>query len=490
MNIFLSYNWNNKTEADYIEKNLSSIGISIKRDINNLNYKDDLREFMTQIRESDYAIILVSVDYLKSPNCLFELTQLFKDKDYDKKILPIICDNTKIYSVSDKVSIIKYWSEKCNEIETQIKILEPTNALNLLKELKLYKDIYSSIDEFLENISKRLNINISDAVKNNFKDILDFIGFDHNPLKKEIIRIRSIDNIHLKELELEKLLRQYHNNKDIIFAIGYVNLIEAKNYLKAKEYFKEYIIYDNQSYIAFNNLGLAYQNLNEIELAEEYYNKGLEINPNGFEIFHNLGNLEVKKKNYTKARELYIKTIGLYPNDAETFYNIAKIYTDFEGNFVLGKVNYLKAIDLEPDFVMAYNNLASIYLREKNFEDAIKALELGLKYNPDDSISLCNLATLTTLHSKDHTKAKRYYRESIRLNNLYLSPKLGLAKLLLLYFEDAEEAKELLLDAHKIEPNNQDVLIHLSIVYDLIGDKIKSKEYEEKVLKIYPDLKK
>lgn len=84
-----------------------------------------------------------------------------------------------------------------------------------------------------------------------------------------------------------------------------------------------------------------------------------------------------------------------------------------------------------------------------------------------NSISLCNLATLTTLHSKDHTKAKRYYRESIRLNNLYLSPKLGLAKLLLLYFEDAEEAKELLLDAHKIEPNNQDVLIHLSIVYDL-----------------------
>jgi tetratricopeptide (TPR) repeat protein len=490
MNIFLSYNWNNKTEADYIEKNLSSIGISIKRDINNLNYKDDLREFMTQIRESDYAIILVSVDYLKSPNCLFELIQLFKDKDYDKKILPIIFDNTKIYSVSDKVSIIKYWSEKCIEIESQIKILEPTNALNLLKELKLYKDIYSSIDEFLENISKRLNINISDAVKNNFKDILDFIGFDHNPLKKEIIRIRSIDNIHLKELEFEKLLRQYPNNKDIIFAIGYINLIEAKNYLKAKEYFKEYIIYDNQSYIAFNNLGLAYQNLNEIELAEEYYNKGLEINPNGFEIFLNLGNLEAKKKNYTKARELYIKTIGLYPNDAETFYNIAKIYTDFEGNFVLGKVNYLKAIDLEPDFVMAYNNLASIYLREKNFEDAIKTLELGLKYNTDDSISLCNLATLTTLHSKDHTKAKRYFRESIRLNNLYLSPKLGLAKLLLLYFEDAEEAKELLLDAHKIEPNNQDVLIHLSIVYDLIGDKTKSKEFEEKVLKIYPDLKK
>jgi tetratricopeptide (TPR) repeat protein len=490
MNIFLSYNWNNKPQADYIEKNLSSLGISIKRDINDLNYKDDLREFMTQIRESDFAIILVSVDYLKSPNCLFELTQLFKDKDYDKKILPIICDKTKIYGIGEKVSIIKYWSEKCTEIESQIQVLEPTNALNLLKELKLYKDIYSSIDEFIENITKRLNINFSDAVKNNFKDILDFIGFDHNPLQEEIIRIGGIDNLQLKELELEKLLRQYPNNKNVIFAIGYINLNEAKNYLKAKEYFKEYINYDDKSYIAYNNIGLACHNLDEIESSEEYYNKGLELNPDSFEIFHNLGNLEAKKKNYTKAREFYNKTIGLYPNDAETFYNIAKIYTDFEDNFNLGKKNYLKAIELEPDFFMAYNNLASIYLREKNFKEAIKTLELGLKYKSDDYVSLCNLATLTTLHLKDHTKAKRYYRESIRLNNLYVSPKLGLAKLMLLYFEDAEEARELLLDAYNLEPSNQDVLMHLSIVYNIIGDMTKSKEFEEKALEINPNLKK
>jgi tetratricopeptide (TPR) repeat protein len=490
MNIFLSYNWNNKSEADYIEKNLSSLGISIKRDINDLNYKDDLREFMTQIRESDFAIILVSVDYLKSPNCLFELTQLFKDKDYDKKILPIITDKTKIYGVGEKVSIIKHWSEKCTEIESQIQVLEATNALNLLKELKLYKGIYSSIDEFIDNITKRLNINFSDAVKNNFKDILDFIGFDHNPLQEEIIRIGSIDNLQLKELELEKLLRQYPNNKNVIFAIGYINLNEVNNYLKAKEYFKEYINYDDKSYIAYNNIGLACHNLDEIELSEEYYNKGLELNPDSFEIFHNLGNLEAKKKNYTKAREFYNKTIGLYPNDAETFYNIAKIYTDFEDNFDLGKKNYLKAIELEPDFFMAYNNLASIYLREKNFKEAIKTLELGLKYKSDDYVSLYNLATLTTLHLKDHTKAKRYYRESIRLNNLYVSPKLGLAKLMLLYFEDAEEARELLLDAYNLEPSNQEVLMHLSIVYKIIGDMTKSKEFEEKALEINPNLKK
>lgn len=491
MDIFLSYNWNNKTEADYIEKNLSSIGISIKRDLKDIKYKDDLREFMQQIRESDFAIILISVDYLKSPNCLYELSQLFKDKDFDRKILPIICDETKIYGIKEKVSIIKYWSDKCIETEELIKGLEATNSLNILKELKIYKDIYSSIDEFIDNITKRLNVNFSDAVKNNFEDILGFIGYNHDSLQNEILRIRNIDNTQLKEIELEKLLRAYPNNKDIIFALGFFNLNEANNYLKAKNYFTEYIENNNaNSYIAFNNLGLACHNLNEIELAEKYYNKGLDLNPNSFEIFHNLGNLEAKKKNYQKAREFYEKTIGLYPKDAETFYNIAKIYTDFEGKLDLGKQYYKRAIELEPDFFMAYNNLASIYLREKNFDESIRILELGLEQNPNDYVTLYNLATLITIHLKDYAKAKKYFRESIRLNNFYISAKLGLAKLLILNYGDIEEAKELLLDAYKIEPSNEQILVHLSIVYKMLGELENSNEFYNKACEINPKLKK
>ncbi|MGV0830143.1 tetratricopeptide repeat protein [Empedobacter brevis] len=490
MNIFISYNWNNKTEADYVEKNLSSIGISIRRDLKDIKYKDDLREFMRQIRDSDYAIILISTDYLKSPNCLYELSELFKDRDFDKKILPVICDETKIYSIKDKVEIIKYWSDKCIETEESIKVLEPTNSLNLLKELKVYKDIYSSVDEFIDNITKRLNVKFSDAIKNNFEDILMFIGYNQDSLQNEIIRIRNIDNTQLKEIELEKLLRCYPNNKDIIFALGYLNLTESKNNLKAKNYYKEYVeMYNDKSYIAFNNLGLACHNLNEIELSEKYYYKGLELNPDSFEIFHNLGNLEAKKKNYKKAIEFFEKTIGLYPKDAETYYNIAKIYTDFEDNFELGKQNYNRAIELEPDFFMAYNNLASIYLREKNFDKAVKTLELGLEQNPNDPVTLYNLATLITIHLKDFSRAKKYFRESIRLNNFYISAKLGLAKLLILNYGDIDEAKELLLDAIKIEPNNEEILVHLSIVYKLLGELEKAHEYYDKASEINPRLK-
>ena len=95
MDIFLSYSWNNKLQADQIEDNLSAIGLTIIRDINEIKYKDKLTEFMRRIRDADYAIILISIDYLKSPNCVNELIELSKEKEFDRKILPIIVDNQR-----------------------------------------------------------------------------------------------------------------------------------------------------------------------------------------------------------------------------------------------------------------------------------------------------------------------------------------------------------------------------------------------------------
>ncbi|TLX73701.1 tetratricopeptide repeat protein [Labilibacter sediminis] len=482
MDIFLSYNWNNKLEADTIEKNLSSIGINIKRDINDIKYKDDLRSFMSQITETDYALILISNDYLKSPNCLFELTELSKDKNYERKFLPIIVDGASLYSIEDKMELIQYWETKCSEVENLIKTVSPTNAINLIHELKLYKNILASLDDFLQNITRRLNVKYSDSLKTNFKEVLEFIGYDLNSIQKQLLEIRNIEDSHLKELKLDNLGKEYPNNKDVLFTIGYVNLTEIKNYHKAKFSFKKYIDeFDSNSYLACNNLGLACQNLSEKDLADKYYKQGLLLNKNAYQILHNLGNLEASNGNYELAKEYFLRTIEIYPNDAETFYNLAKIYTDFLHDFNLGEKYYWKSIQLEPDFFMAYNNLASIYLRLQNFDRAIELLEQGLEQNPNDYVTHYNLGMLYFNYKKDHIKAKKLFRNSIRLNNNYISAKIGMAKLLILQAQDYHEAEDILLDAYKIEPENKDVLAHLSTVYNLLGDEKKSKEFESKV---------
>lgn len=45
---------------------------------------------MKKIREHDFAILLISHEYLISPNCMYEFLQVLKEKDFEKKILPVI----------------------------------------------------------------------------------------------------------------------------------------------------------------------------------------------------------------------------------------------------------------------------------------------------------------------------------------------------------------------------------------------------------------
>lgn len=110
--LFMSYCWAENEIAEKIYSDLIQIGVSIIKDNHQLAYKDSIKNFMNSIRDSDFAILLISDNYLKSKNCIYEMLQLFKEKEYQKKVLPIIIEGTKIYSAIDRISYIKYWEQK------------------------------------------------------------------------------------------------------------------------------------------------------------------------------------------------------------------------------------------------------------------------------------------------------------------------------------------------------------------------------------------
>ena len=84
------YSWQTKEIADKISSDLQLIGISIIKDNQELNYTDNIPNFMKRIRSCDYALLLLSDSYFKSKNCLFEILELQKDENHWKKILPIV----------------------------------------------------------------------------------------------------------------------------------------------------------------------------------------------------------------------------------------------------------------------------------------------------------------------------------------------------------------------------------------------------------------
>ena len=110
--IFLSYNWNDGETADRIDKYLSgNSGITVKRDMRDIGQWKSIRKFMEGIRQQDYAVLVVSDSYLRSKNCMFEVTEMMKEREYADRIFPAVVEKG-IYDPLVRAGYISYWQQK------------------------------------------------------------------------------------------------------------------------------------------------------------------------------------------------------------------------------------------------------------------------------------------------------------------------------------------------------------------------------------------
>lgn len=184
--IFLSYCWANMDMANEIDELLQSYeGIKIKRDKRELNYGQDIEEFMGTVRQTDHVILLISEEYLTSVNCMYEVSQIIKDYNYSDKITPIILKDVSIYGSENRLKYAKYWNEKYSNLNQEIRKLAIEDNLSLLSELKKIKTICSTIDEILGVLNKRQYYTLKQHKQNNFNDIFKALNMDKVPNQKD-----------------------------------------------------------------------------------------------------------------------------------------------------------------------------------------------------------------------------------------------------------------------------------------------------------------
>ncbi|WP_062353393.1 toll/interleukin-1 receptor domain-containing protein [Bacillus kwashiorkori] len=186
--VFLSYSWNDSDEADIVQGNLSGFeGISVLRDRDILGYSSDITRFMKRIKKTDHAILLISNSYLESVNCMFEVSQLIRDEDYIRKITPILVKNVTIYSIEDRLKYAKYWNDKYNYLNEEIRKLHIEDNVSLVEELKKVKDICSAVDDILSVLNRHQFFKLETHIQNEFNDVFKEMGLDKIPKKRPII---------------------------------------------------------------------------------------------------------------------------------------------------------------------------------------------------------------------------------------------------------------------------------------------------------------
>lgn len=385
--LFISYSWQTKEIADKIASDLSMSLITVIKDNQELGYTNSITDFMKRIRTSDYALLLISDFYLKSKNCLYEVLELIKDDNYWNKVLPIVLEETKIYSALDRLHYIKFWEEKSGELESALTNVKPINSIELFKELKLFQDISFNIDIFIKKVVDSIHLTPTELIEKKYKPIIDKLGLevDTEPLIK-LLDIALIQDLEKREIALDDFIE---SNK------------ESAYYFSVK--------------------GSTARDLRKFEQAIHFYNKGLKIDPNNFAILNNYGQVvEHYSKNYKEAKRLYERAIKSNPHSEIARLNLGVLLRHHFNNPQGAKKQYLKVLEFNPDSYKAHNNISNIYKVVNPDEEQLQKIEFHLKkaieINPEYIEALINYGNFLKVYRKKINEGNEYYQKVRKLD--------------------------------------------------------------------------
>jgi len=392
--IFVSYSWSNTDVADQIERDLSQLQINLVRDVRDIKYKSSIPGFMESIREADYALVLISKEYLESKNCMNEVLNLLKERNYEEKILPIVIGNPGIYSSDNRLEYTAYWQEKRADLEKLISSHSPTAVVNEISELKVVEGIASDINEFLGYISNIKNISFSELKEEGYKSILDSIGCEDVSHLVSLLLISFIPEVEKKEIMIDEWFDKYKATTDSYSIRASVAKIKGDLYK-----------------------------------AEVNYKKALELNPDNAFVLNNYGYMLMElEKEHSKAREMLTKAIKIMPHLTEARLNLGCLLTDKFNEIEEAKEQYEEVISYNPTEERAYNNLANIYKRQSP------------KNKKTENI-ICEL-----------------YARAIELDPNYIAARLGYGNYLSEYVGDFKKAEAEFSAILSIDPNSKELV--------------------------------
>lgn len=193
--LFLSYCQKDSDIANLIEGGLAphiNGKARISRDIRDVEYHESFKKFMQTIESHDFVIMIISDHYLKSRNCMFEVLEVIKDSQFQKKLAFIVLTDediqyyqeqnipsigAKVYSLEGQTEYSLYWAKVEKELQDQIEALgDPTRAIHQIKEKRIVQRILLDLPEFMEFIKDAKGLPLSEHIDSGFKNILKFLG--------------------------------------------------------------------------------------------------------------------------------------------------------------------------------------------------------------------------------------------------------------------------------------------------------------------------
>ena len=155
-----------------IENGLNKNNIPFSKDEYDIMYRGNIDDYEKEIGASDRVIMFVIPSYLKSLDCMFEMTQMFKQGNVRERIFPVV-NMGGIARNSDGLKEIKdYWQGEKIRKSDQIKD-EPGGSTFVLGEIKKIDDILKTMDDFWFFLCREYSGNFYKLIENDASLLID-----------------------------------------------------------------------------------------------------------------------------------------------------------------------------------------------------------------------------------------------------------------------------------------------------------------------------
>ncbi|MFZ0663831.1 MAG: FG-GAP-like repeat-containing protein [Acidobacteriaceae bacterium] len=221
--------------------------------------------------------------------------------------------------------------------------------------------------------------------------------------------------------------------------------------------------------------------------AEKSFQQVVAAKPDSAEGYYNLGTLSLRRGDFQQARIYLGKTLKLRPNYPEAWNNLGMIAAQ-EGSPTEAIRNFQQALTLRPDYAIALLNLGNLYRAQHSFANAEECLRHAFELQPDDPETNYSLGMLYAqqqrtqlaaqylqkaialqpaypqalnnlgvlyVRAQDYTNAEAQFKTCIRRVPQFAQSYLNLARVYAMQGE-MEQAREVLQDLLRIQPNNPD----------------------------------
>ncbi len=184
--VFISYKWGGESEklANEMKDILTEKKIVVKIDKEELPYKGNIEEFEKHIGQADGILVVLSHAYLESEHCMYELSEIFNNGNFEERIFPIVLSDAKTFKSTDLGKYKDFWNGKIKDIGKEI-AKDPGKAGTFMDDINKYNQILKDFDD-ITGVIKKSNLGyVEEHRKSKFDVISKQIVKSHRALLRK-----------------------------------------------------------------------------------------------------------------------------------------------------------------------------------------------------------------------------------------------------------------------------------------------------------------